>query len=145
MSQLALQQRTIFDHPSYDIGASEVSKTILKKWQEATVHHYELPITRQSRTISRQFYELAETWRQERGATSSLTKLILHPAYQRIISLGNAVVPLILKELERRPDYWFSALAAITGANPVKAEQRGNLRQMTQAWLEWGKEQGYFK
>jgi hypothetical protein len=143
MSQLALQRMPFFDYPSYPIGESEDSKAIVRRWHEATVHHYDLPITRQSRTISRQFYELAETWRQERGATSSLTKMILHPAYQRIIGLGTVVVPLILKELERRPDYWFSALAAITGANPVRVEHRGNLRQMTQAWLQWGKEQGY--
>jgi hypothetical protein len=143
MSQLALQRMPFFDYPSYPVGESEESEAIIKRWQEVTVHHYDLPISRESRTISRQFYELAETWRQERGATSSLTKMILHPAYQRIMGLGNAVVPLILRELEREPDYWFSALAAITGANPVRAEQRGNLRQMTQAWLQWGKDQRY--
>src|SRR5438093_12897121 len=99
MSQLALQQRTIFDYPSYPVGVSEVAKTILKKWQEASIHHFELPITRQSRTISRQFHELAETWRLERGPTSSLAKMTMHPVYQRIIGLGPNVVPLLLKEL----------------------------------------------
>jgi hypothetical protein len=56
--------------------------------------------------------------------------------------MGTAVVPHLLRELERRPDHWFWALTAITGADPVKPEDRGKLRKMTDAWLRWGKEQG---
>jgi hypothetical protein len=143
MSQLALQPMPIFAHPFYPAGESEDSKAILKRWHEATVHHYDLPITRQSRTIGRQFSELAETWRSERGPTSSLTKLIMHPAYQQIIGLGPVAVPVILRELAQRPDHWFWALSAITGANPIRPEHRGNLRKMTQDWLCWGRETGH--
>jgi hypothetical protein len=57
--------------------------------------------------------------------------------------MGPSAVPLILGELERRPSHWFEALRAITGADPVKPEDCGRLHQMTQAWLDWGKEQGY--
>jgi hypothetical protein len=38
-------------------------------------------------------------------------------------NISNEVVALILKELRRRPDYWFVALETITG-------QRLSLRQM---------------
>jgi hypothetical protein len=68
--------------------------------------------------------------------------MVLHPAYQRIIGMGTAAVPFLLCELERRPDHWFWALTAITGADPVKPEHRGKLREMANAWLKWGKEQG---
>ncbi|MEG3848501.1 hypothetical protein QT971_14170 [Microcoleus sp. herbarium19] len=67
----------------------------------------------------------------------------MHAAYQRIIGMGPAVVPLILRDLEQKPDHWFWALRAITGDNPVKPEQRGRMKLMTQAWIEWGKEHGY--
>ncbi|MHC5730400.1 MAG: hypothetical protein ACYTXY_41090, partial [Nostoc sp.] len=71
------------------------------------------------------------------------SKISMHPAYQRIIGMGQPVVPLIMRELEREPDHWFWALNAITRVNPVKSEQRGRLQQMAQAWIEWGKANGY--
>lgn len=89
------------------------------------------------------FLELAEQWRRETGMMSLITKMSMHPAYQRIIGMGQAVVPLILRELEQEPDHWFWALQAITGANPVKSEQRGRLKQMAEAWIQWGRENGY--
>ena len=89
------------------------------------------------------FLELAEQWRRETGMMSLVSKMSIHPAYQRIIGMGQAVVPLILRELEQEPDHWFWALQAITGANPVKSEQRGRLKQMAEAWIQWGRENGY--
>jgi hypothetical protein len=93
--------------------------------------------------IEEMFLELAEQWRRETGMMSLVTKMSMHPAYQRIIGMGQAVVPLILRELEQEPDHWFWALQAITGANPVKSEQRGRLKQMAEAWIQWGRENGY--
>ncbi|MBE9096320.1 hypothetical protein [Tychonema sp. LEGE 07203] len=93
--------------------------------------------------IEETFLELAEQWRRETGMMSLVTKMSMHPAYQRIIGMGQAVVPLILRELEQEPDHWFWALQAITGANPVESEQRGRLKQMAEAWIQWGRENGY--
>jgi hypothetical protein len=93
--------------------------------------------------IETTFLELAEKWRRETEMLSVISKISMHPAYQRIIGMGQAAVPLILRELEREPDHWFWALSAITGANPVQPEQRGRLQQMAQAWLEWGRANGY--
>lgn len=67
----------------------------------------------------------------------------MHPAYQRIIGMGDAAVPLILQELERSPDHWFWALNAITGADPVPESRRGVMSEMVKAWLEWGVQHGY--
>lgn len=93
--------------------------------------------------IETTFLELAEQWRRETGMFSVTSKISMHPAYQRIIGMGQPVVPLILRELEREPEHWFLALTAITGENPIKTEQRGRLDQMAQAWIEWGRENGY--
>jgi hypothetical protein len=56
---------------------------------------------------------------------------------------GQPVVPLILQALEREPDHWFWALEAITGANPVREEERGRIKQMAAVWVPWGRENGY--
>src|SRR5262249_40413719 len=88
------------------------------------------------------FRRLAAAWRTERGHTSSLSRMTACPAYQQIIGLGPAVVPLLLRELERDPDYWFAALHALTAADPVAESSRGKLREMAAAWVRWGREQG---
>lgn len=93
--------------------------------------------------LEKEFMELVEEWHRETGMMSLVSKMVMHPAYQRIIGMGQPVIPLILRELEREPDHWFWALRAITGANPVKPEQQGRLKQMAQAWIQWGKEHGY--
>ncbi|MGO9273516.1 MAG: hypothetical protein ACLQOO_25315 [Terriglobia bacterium] len=55
------------------------------------------------------------------------------------------VVPLILAELRRELDHWFWALKAITGEDPVPAVRRGNMKEMAEIWLEWGRQRGYVR
>ncbi len=95
------------------------------------------------RTIKEKFDRLAKEWKEQRGPHSSSAKLAMHPAYQKIIGMGPEVVPLILRELQTDLDSWFWALCAITDADPVKDEDRGNGKAMAKAWLEWGRLQGY--
>lgn len=103
---------------------------------------YSYPVI-ETTDIEAKSLELAEEWRRDTGMLSIVSKIFMHPAYQRIIGMGQPVVPLIMRELEREPDHWFWALNAITGANPIQAQQKGSLNQMAQAWLEWGRENGY--
>ena len=95
--------------------------------------------------IERQVQSLVRAWKSASSASvsSSLTEMFSHPAYRQIIALGDPAVPLLLAELERDPDWWFAALKAITGADPVPAASRGKLSEMARAWLEWGRAQGY--
>lgn len=122
-------------------GASADSDALLDEWRKVE-EHYRYPVTRRPSSHTEKFYSLAEAWRQDVRLTSSLTDMILHPAYQRIIGMGVESVPFLLRELERKPDHWFWALTAITGVDPVLPEDRGKLRKMADAWLRWGKEQG---
>lgn len=89
------------------------------------------------------FRGLAERWRRETGLLSSIEEKVLHPAYQQIVGMGPEAIPLILRELQRRPGHWFWALNAITRDNPVDSKDAGNVRKMTEAWLRWGEERGY--
>lgn len=102
--------------------------------------HYNRPVSRED---SVEFNLLVAQWEQETGLFSSLDKICMHPAYQRIIGMGEKILPLIFSELERNPAHWFWALSAITGENPIQSDQRGNLRKMTRAWLDWANSHGY--
>ena len=73
---------------------------------------------------------------------SSITKLVMHPCYQRIIGMGPAVLPLLLRELQKEPDYWFWALRAITGENPVGPKDTGDIEKMAESWIRWGRDRG---
>jgi hypothetical protein len=99
----------------------------------------EIPV---SPELEARFHELANVWRTETHYLSSSTEMTAHPAYQQIIALGPAAIPLLLRELEREPDWWFTALRALTGANPVPPEACGKLMAMTDAWLAWARQNG---
>jgi hypothetical protein len=101
------------------------------------------PAPQEPTDLERTFQELSRQWREETAHFSSQTQMALHPAYQRIIGLGPGVLPLIFRELECRPDFWFWALRAITGENPVCPEDAGKVRKMTEAWLAFARERGY--
>ncbi|MBD2481237.1 hypothetical protein H6G57_04300 [Planktothrix sp. FACHB-1365] len=96
-----------------------------------------------STEVVEKFYALASNWEKEVSGLSSTAQMSEHPAYQEIINMGTKIVPLLLLELKNNPLYWLSALSAITGENPIKPEQRGRVKQMASAWIEWGKNQGY--
>ena len=84
-----------------------------------------------------EFDRLAAEWKEDTKFLSSSHALIGHPAYQRIIRMGEPAVPLILRNLEESGGHWFWALREITGEDPVKPEERGNVRAMTARWMEW--------
>src|SRR5207248_11574874 len=77
-----------------------------------------------------QFFRLAVQWKQDTMFESSPWRMAAHPAYQRIIGLGWRTVPLILLQLARGADFWFEALVAITGEQPVLPEHACNIEAM---------------
>ena len=103
---------------------------------EATVHQ---PVE----TLETRFRRLAAAWEEAVAYQSSSTVRNSHPAYREIISLGQAVVPLLLRDLEDNQTHWFCALREITGADPIPESAAGNIPEMVQAWLCWAKDNGY--
>ena len=92
------------------------------------------------------FQNLARRWQAERGARSSITAMSMLPAYQSIIGMGEEAVPLIIAQLRLEgddPDHWFWALRAITEANPISPEDRGDSVKMAQSWIKWAENEGY--
>ena len=89
------------------------------------------------------FNKLADQYEIETVFMSSSWRASKHLAYQEIISMGEPAVSLILERMQAERGYWFIALRAITGANPVKPDDRGKVAIMQASWLEWGKANGY--
>ena len=57
--------------------------------------------------------------------------------------MGESAVPLILERVQSQGGHWFHTLRSITSVNPVNPDDRGNVRAMQAAWLEWGEDNGY--
>lgn len=89
--------------------------------------------------LRREFDQHATQWKNEITVKSSITDIVLHPSYQRIIGMGYRVLPFIIEDLNESANFWFHALNAITGVNPVHPEDKGRVPRMRSAWLNWAK------
>jgi hypothetical protein len=78
-------------------------------------------------------------WKTDTKHLSSIDRMVLHSSYLRIIGLGKPAIPFLIGELQKHPDYWFAALEAITGDDPVP--ENANFDQAVSAWVEWWSQQ----
>ena len=98
------------------------------------------------KSSERRFRDLASVWKSETRFMSNSTRKAMHPAYQKIIGMGDQAVPFILQDfVANGPSDWFWVLTSITDVNPITPEIAGNMVAMTEAWLQWGKKKGYLK
>ena len=95
--------------------------------------------------LEREFRRLHERWKNDTAGFSMANRILAHPAYERIIEMGEAVLPLILEDLRDGGGHWYRALREITGENPVPPEDRGWSSKMRAAWIAWGVGAGYIK
>ena len=95
----------------------------------------------QSERLRPEFEALSEQWQRETRHLSQIAKKVLHPAYFRIIGMGEPVIPLLLEALRDRPAHWFTALKATANFDPVTAGS--NPSATREAWIKWGKSKGY--
>ena len=89
------------------------------------------------------FLKLLSEWRKETAFHSSPRVITGHSAYQEIIDIGKSVLPLIFEDMQENGGWWYPALRAITGDNPVPKDARGNRTLNDEAWLRWGRDHGY--
>jgi hypothetical protein len=120
------------------VSDSSIYETLMQRMRE----HLAAPASRQTESVPERFRRLSDEWRKATMVLSSTSQISSHPAYLGIIALGPTVVPLILRELKERPGHWSPALSAITGVVPYPASVRGNIRAISQAWIEWGRARG---
>lgn len=137
----------VHDDEVWDIDnvATGKESVIIYREYESSLNHFLIPISTQWANPIMRFLTLKARWEAETAVISSISEIVTHPAYQQIIGMGPIAIPLILSEMKKKPGHWFWALKSITGEDPVKPEQRGRMKEMTEAWLRWGKNQGYCK
>jgi hypothetical protein len=97
------------------------------------------PVRSMAAAVQGRFGRLAAKWQSETMHLSSPHDIYLNENHVQIIGMGMAVVPLILKDMQKQPYDWFFALRAITGQNPVPAGAAGDVSRMSAIWLAWGK------
>src|SRR5262245_31653702 len=98
-----------------------------------------LPEALPAGNIEQRLRELEAAWLADTYVLSSHSRIVGHPAFRAIIGRGAAVVPILLSDLEKRPGLWVWALPEITGENPVRPEDAGNIARMSAAWVNWGR------
>ena len=86
-----------------------------------------------------EFRSLASQWREETAGYAFHSRAIQHPLYERILVMGEQVIPCMLNDLNDGHGQWFHALRVLTGANPIAEEDRDDRSKMRTAWLEWGR------
>jgi hypothetical protein len=91
--------------------------------------------SREFATIEEKFEALAENW-DEFNIGRSITSFD-HPAYHQIMTMGEAVIPLLIDRLRQGEDDWVYALKCITGEQVESAEMYGDSDRVVQAWVEW--------
>jgi hypothetical protein len=106
---------------------SEESRRQTQRFQAAT------------RAVRNRFNVLSEIWKRETAFESSAARKAHHPAYRAIIRMGPQVVQLILEDLQKSSSHWFIGLRELTKADPVPVASRGDVEEMRQAWIRWGR------
>jgi len=101
-------------------------------------------------SVLEEFLEHAEQWIKKTSHLST-TERFFNEHHRKIVEMGEAVVPIILKDLvdglekPEGPTHWFWALKLITEEDPVPTKERGNIELMAQRWIEWGRNNGHIK
>lgn len=117
-------------------AVGEESSSLSKEYENYKKHFLN-PISRQLNDLETRFLKLKNQWEEDTAALSSITDIAMHPTYQQIIGMGPPVIPFIVREMIKKPDFWFWALQSITGEDPVPPGSRGKVKEMTDAWIFW--------
>lgn len=144
---------------SYDwLGSDSIDPELCILLQDENVLHsgpvlsgpMEYPNTKEIRVLATrvradelrvEFEALTKKWLRETRHLSLVARKITHPAYLRIIGMGEAAIPLILEALRDKPAHWFVALRATTNLDPSHLDD--SPLEARDAWIGWGIKEGY--
>jgi hypothetical protein len=110
-------------------------------WYTSLVHL--APSLASAFAINQEFAALVEEWERETFFHSSLSKQFTHPAYVRIIAMGEKAIPLVLKELQKDNGDWFYALKFMAGKDLSAGIE--DYQVAKEAWLNWGYKNNYIQ
>jgi len=131
--QYSLRPDVFQDQTFYDFNLSNAKHT--------TQSNYKVWRTNSTSSVDSEdlFKKLVAEWRSDTGHLSVVSQRLGHPAYIQIMQMGASAIPLILEELERRPDHWFYALTQLTQENPIPVNFNGTIADAIDLWISWGR------
>jgi len=94
-------------------------------------------------SAEKRFRQIEAAWEADTMFLSNAQAIIDHPAFQEIIAMGEVVIPFMLGDLEKQAHQWVWALPRLTGVNPVDLKVACDSRKMADAWVRWGRHNGY--
>lgn len=132
-------------HYRHGISTLTVPSPSVEELEEWYGNAHIVPIVSKTRE---RFDRLVSEWKASIRPHSMESRLAMHPAYQKMIGMGETALPFMFEMLKVEhdsPSHWFWALASITEQNPVPSESRGRVKEMAKAWMYWGENNGYVK
>ena len=67
--------------------------------------------------LKAKFLAAKDKWNEETMYSSSVTDIVGNDSFQEIVAMGNAAIPFIIDEIEKKPSVLVWALNMITGAS----------------------------
>lgn len=83
--------------------------------------------------------ELLGRWESETAHLSSISRMEHHQAFQELLTIpARIVVPRLIERFRAGHLGWiFGALRQLTGAQPVREEHAGKIKEMAADWINW--------
>jgi hypothetical protein len=94
-------------------------------------------------TILDKFNALADAWDNFNSDRSVVDYDDL--SHLQLMSMGPSIIPLLMERLRKGSGRWIYALKCISGEEAETADMRGDADRVIEAWVQWGKRNGYIK
>ena len=130
------ESRQAYHHPPHTlkVRSRETSRVLLFPSRNTNTQH----------SLEQEFDGLIKIWVSAVKYKSLESQQINHPAFLRIIAIGEKVLPSVFAEFSKRPFMaWFKALPAIVGQDVASEAQ--TFPEAVELWIEWAKAHGYLK
>lgn len=135
------RNRTFIDR-KIPASATAIGEVIAYNYDNALKEMYSISLYQTQvyqDAIKKRFLKLRDIWKDESKFYSDPNAISSNRHYQKIIEMGYEVLPFIIEDLRVTYSFWFAALEKITGINPIRRENLGNIKAMTQDWSNWYK------
>lgn len=104
--------------------------------------------------VLEEYQKLRDELNYHTGHFSSISRVIHHPTFGKIVRLGKEIVPIILDEIDHYhqtgeeeffPSGWwgFNAIAEVMNGWPEEKGEPGVFDSWVGVWVRWGEKNGY--
>ena len=102
--------------------------------------------------LEKKLCKLDNTFYKETAHLSIKEDKKSYPSYRNILKLGEEIIPILLKDLNKKKDidkafYCWDVVLCDLVKEPPKIPQKyaGNMQKILEYWVKWGKDNRYIK